>query len=95
MIFNYSLAYKHNTNASIQQPVAVITNFSVDGRFVPIYFRYISDDSSESTIKIDGIKYTKDKHDGVSFCCVISNGSLQQLVMLSFNFLKCLWVLEG
>ena len=95
MIFNYSFAYNHTNNFSGNQTVAVVANFAVDGRFMPIYFRFVSDDSSENTYKINGIKYSRDKHDSILFYCLITNEGIQHQVILSFYYKDCLWKLEG
>jgi hypothetical protein len=95
MIFNGSFTYKHNPNTFGNQPVAVIANFNTVGRFIPIYFRYVANDSSESTYKIDYIKYTKDKHDCFLFCCVVTNREIRHQLILTFYFKDCIWMLEG
>ncbi|MDF2543323.1 MAG: hypothetical protein K0S47_3041 [Herbinix sp.] len=95
MIFNYSIKRNRYSNFTGNHPVAVIVNFAVDGRFQPVYIRYVSDDSSENTFKVVGIEYTKDKFDCKTFCCLINVENTQYQVMLTFYFCKCLWVLEG
>ena len=94
MIFNYSFDYKHNYSKPVDQPVAVIVNFSVDGRFIPIYFRYVAGDCSESTYKIDGIKYFKDKNDRILFCCLVTSGGIRQQIFLTFYIRDCIWRLD-
>lgn len=94
MIFNYSYSYKHNTLPS-GNPVDVIVNFATDGRYIPIYFKYMGKDDA-FTFKIDGIHYTKDRHDSKIFCCYISHNNVRQEVFLKFLFNECTWVLgEG
>jgi hypothetical protein len=94
MIFNYSLTYKHNPNNYLNHPVAVIANFSNDGRFIPVYFRFVADDSLEFTYKINAIKSIKDKHDSISFCCAYTNEGHQYQVILTFQISECLWILN-
>lgn len=95
MIFNYSFDYKHNNRFTSNQPVAVVANFAMDGRFLPIYFRFIASDSSEKSYKIDGIKYSRDKQESILFCCLIANEGIQYQVILTFYYEECLWKLEG
>ena len=95
MIFNYSYSYKQNPFSYGSQPVSVIASFAVDGRFIPIYFKYISDEDT-LTFKIDGIQYTKDKADCIIFCCNITNNNIRQQVNLIFKYNECMWLLgEG
>lgn len=94
MIFNYSLTHKHNPNYYGDQPIAVVANFSKDGRVIPIYFRYVSPDCSEYNYRIHGIRHIKDKHDGFSFCCVFHNGDMEQQVILTFKYKECIWLLD-
>jgi hypothetical protein len=72
-------------------PVAVIVNFSVEGKMMPIYLRYIHADQSEETIKIDGIKYTKDMLGGFSMCCIISLYGYNREVILNYYVKDCRW----
>jgi hypothetical protein len=94
MIFNYSYTYKRKDQFSGNQPVAVIANFAVDGRFKPVYFQYVAEDSTEYTFKVDGVRYTKDKPDRIGFCCLFTNEGTQHQVMLTFYFQECIWKLE-
>lgn len=95
MIFNYSFSYKHPAFQAGNQPVSVIANFAVDGRFIPIYFKYMGVDDS-MTFKIDGIHYTKDKHDSIIFCCFVTYNNIRQQVNLIFKYNECIWLLgEG
>ncbi len=95
MIFKQTFSFNHIPSFSGNHPVTVVANFAVDGRFIPIYFRYVSEDSSEYTYKIHGIRYIKDKHDGFTFCCLFINNSMEQQVILSFITNECQWILGG
>ncbi|MDF2538777.1 MAG: hypothetical protein K0S76_1798 [Herbinix sp.] len=91
MIFKYSYAYKHSNPFAEHEPVDVIVNFAKDGRFIPIYFRIVAQDSQEYNFKIDGVKYTKDKHECIIFCCLFTNEGVQHEITLSFFYKECLW----
>jgi hypothetical protein len=93
MIFHYSFTYKHQFQFPENQPIAVIVNFAKDGRFIPIYFRFIAKDCSEMTFKIDGIKFTKDKYECILFYCLFTNEGIQQEIVLSFFYKECIWKL--
>lgn len=72
-------------------PVAVIANFARDGKMMPIYLRYIHRDESEETLKIDGIKYTKDIIGGFSLCCIINVHGYNREVILNYYIKDCRW----
>lgn len=94
MIFNYSFSYKHFPFNAGNQPVSVIVTFATDGRFKPIYFKYITEDDT-ITFKIDGIHYTRDKHDCILFCCFITHNDVRHEVNLIFKTNECIWMLEA
>lgn len=94
MIFKYTYSYQHKNQIFGDQPVAVAVNFSKDGRFMPIFFRYISEDGMEYTYKIDGIRYIKDKNECVIYCCLFTNESIQHEVFLTFYYNDCIWKLD-
>ena len=74
--------------------VSVIVNFNVGGKIKPEYFRYINSDESEQTIKIDTVKFTRDKGERISFCCMFTNHGRQQEVILTFYVIECIWIIE-
>jgi hypothetical protein len=95
VIFKYTYTYQHNDKLTENQPVAVIANFAADGRLIPVYFRYDSEDFLKYTYKIDGIKFTRDKKDCILFCCLFTNGGIQHEVILTFYYNDCIWKLES
>jgi hypothetical protein len=94
MLFNYYPTPQHKaSDCSQQYPVSVIVNFAADGRFLPVYIQFEAEDCSRYTMKVDGIRYTKEKHDYFTFCCLITNQGIQHQVLLSFYVKDCKWVL--
>jgi hypothetical protein len=91
---NYSYNPKPKIDFSKLNTVSVIVNFNAERKFVPIYFRYIYPDESEQTIKIDTIKFTKDKGDSISFRCLFTNHEMRQEVILTFYVAECVWIIE-
>lgn len=90
---NYSYNPKPETDFSKLKTVSVIANFNTEGKFIPVYFKYINPDKSEQTIKIDTVKFTRDKGDYISFCCLFTNHSRQQEVVLTFYVMECIWII--
>lgn len=95
MIFNNSFSYKHYPFRCGNYPVDVIVNFAVDGRFKPIYFKYMDEFEGAMTFKIDGVHYIRDKHDSILFCCFITNNSAKLEVNLIYRMMECKWSLES
>lgn len=95
MIFNNSFSYKHIPFRSGNYPVDVIVNFAVDGRFKPIYFKYMDEKEGSMTFKIDAVHYTRDKHDSILFSCFITRNSVKQEVYLIYRINECIWTLES
>lgn len=94
MIFNNSFSYKHTPFCCGNHPVDVIANFALDGRFKPIYFKYTDEKEGAMTFKIDGIHYTRDKHDSILFCCYITKDNRRQEINLIYKLNECQWTLE-
>lgn len=92
MIFDNSFSYKRTPYQGNQLPVSVIVNFASDGRFIPIYFKYIGEEEA-MTFKIDGIQSTRDKHDCIIFFCYIIQNDIRQQISLIFKFKECRWIL--
>jgi hypothetical protein len=91
---NYPYNPKPETDFSKLRTVSVIANFNTEGKFIPIYFRYVNPDESEQTIKIDAIKFTREKADRILFCCLFTNYGRQQEVILTFYIKECIWVIS-
>lgn len=75
-------------------PVSVIINFSKDGKMLPLYIRWINNDESEETLKVDSVKYTKDIDGGITYCCYVIRNGWRKEVNLTFYVKECLWVLN-
>lgn len=65
-------------------PATVVVNFAPDGKMLPIFLRITHPDKSEETIKIDGVKYTKDIQGGISYCCLITINGWQKQIILNY-----------
>jgi len=87
----YTEPVKNHPNGT---PVAVVVNFSSDGRFKPEIFRYISSDQSEHTIKINRIKSYTDYFDRTAFTCIIQQGRLEKEIILDYLINERIWVLR-
>lgn len=74
-------------------PVTVIVNFAPDGRMLPIYLRWINHDESEETLKVDGVKYTKDIEGGITYCCYVTRNGWRKEVNLTFYVKEHIWLL--
>ena len=85
---------KHFIDYNKCTPVTVMVNFAPNGKMLPIYIRWTYPDQSEETIKIDAIKFTRDKGDCISFYCLFNNHGRQQEVILTFYVMECRWVVE-
>jgi hypothetical protein len=91
---NYNCDTKTAIDFSNMNTVTVMTNFNTIGKFVPVLFRIINPDTSEETVKVDSIKYTKELSNRISFCCLCSNGNRQHEVILTFYIMECVWIIE-
>lgn len=74
-------------------PISVVTNFAPSGKMLPIYIRYIHPDQSEETIKVDGVKYTKDIQGGIVYCCLVTISNYQKQIFLTYYIKEHLWVI--
>lgn len=77
------------------RPISVVMSHKANGQFIPIYFRAIKPDESEQTVKIDIVKFIKEKKGCISFHCLVTNYDRQQEVILTFYVLEHIWVLEN
>lgn len=84
---------KHEIDFNRYKPITVTSYCSFSGEIKPLAFRYISDDESETTFKIDSIKFTKEIKGGFSYCCLFNNHGRQQEVILIFYVMEHLWVI--
>ena len=91
---NYSYSPKPVTDFTKLKTVSVIANFNTEGKFIPVYFRTIHPDQSEKTIKIDAVKFTRDKGNCISFYCLFNNHGRQQEVILTFYVMECIWTIN-
>ena len=64
-------------------PATVVVNFAPDGKMLHIFLRITHPDQSEKTVKIDGVKYTKDIQGGFSYCCLITINNWQKQIILN------------
>lgn len=90
---NYYYNPKLEIDFSQLKTVSVITNFNAEGRFKPEYFRVINPDQSETTFKIDTVKFTREYDNRILFCCVYTNNRRQCEIILIFYVLECCWVI--
>jgi hypothetical protein len=91
---NYPYNPKPETDFSKLRTVSVIANFNTEGKFIPIYFRLVNPDQSEDTIKIDAIRFIREKSDSILFCCLYTSYGRQQEVLLRFYIKECRWTIE-
>jgi hypothetical protein len=91
---NHYTPPKYYIDFTKNQAVSVIVNFAADGRFMPVYIRYISSDQSEITYKIDSVKWFRDYSNRIVFCCFITNYGKQVEVLLSFHLMECTWTMS-
>jgi hypothetical protein len=74
--------------------VEVIVSFRPNGDFIPQYFRVEDDIEERFTFKIDAISSIKDRHGVKIFECVYLAYGLRNVIRLSFDITRCLWVIE-
>ncbi len=87
---NFNIDYSHCT------PISVIAVFNVERKIKPVYVSLEDMYGNVCKTKIDGIKYTKDKDNCITFCCLISSGNnRQQQINLTFYVKDHLWVLDN
>lgn len=90
---NYPAPKKFEVDYTKNHPVQVVANFNPEGKFIPIYFKYVDDDQSEYTYKIESIKYSREYKHHTSFCCVYINHGRKYEILLHFYVNECIWVL--
>lgn len=90
---NYHYNPKPEIDFSQLRTVLVVANFNTEGKFKPEYFRVVNSDQSESTFKIDVIKYIREYHNRILFCCLYSNYGRQHEVSLVFYVSERVWVI--
>lgn len=83
-----------NIDYSRCTPVTVMVNFAPDGKMLPIYLRWINADESEETLKIDGVKSTKEVKGGTSYCCYVIKNGWRKQVTLTFYIKEHVWTME-
>lgn len=76
------------------KPVNVTAVYAPDGRFKPIFIRYIFPDESEKNIKISSVKYYREYKEYFLFCCVIDIGNRQNEIFLMFYLKEHTWLLK-
>jgi len=90
---NYNPPTKYNIDFIKNRHIDVITSFKADGNFIPIYFKYVTDDQEQHIYKINSIKYTRELHRHILFCCLYTNEGKQYELLLSFYVEECLWTI--
>lgn len=91
--FYYSSSNTYSLNNDNQIPITVSAVFSPNGNFKPVFIRYIYPDESEETLKVYGIKYRRDYHNYILFCCNVIVGNLCQELYLSYYIKEHTWML--
>lgn len=91
---NYPYNPKLETDFSQLKTISVIANFNTEGNFKPEYFHVVNSDQSETTYKIETVKFTReyDNPYRILFCCMFNNNCWQQEINLVYYVMKCRWV---
>jgi hypothetical protein len=92
---NYPQPQKFQLDLSDKHPVSVVTSFTTDGRFIPLYFKYEAEDQQSYTYKINNIKYFREYEHHFLFSCLYNNGRNQYEVLLSFWTEQCVWTISA
>jgi hypothetical protein len=88
---NYPTPHKFQIDFTRNRPVEVIANFNTEGKYIPIYFKYVTDDQEQHIYKIDAIKYSREYNHHTSFCCVYTNFGRKYEILLHFYVNECIW----
>ena len=83
----------HDITYSNGRPVSAIVTFKGCGEFIPLYICYEDDSSELHKVRIEAIKYIRDKHGIKSFCCVIAMHHRTYEILLEFIIMNHQWIL--
>lgn len=73
--------------------VDVMSCTEQDGKIIPMLIRCEMPNQERITIKLDGVRSTKDILGGISFLCLATNYGRQQQVNLIFYYRQHVWVM--
>jgi hypothetical protein len=90
---NYPAPKKFEIDYSKNRPIEVIASFNIEGKFIPLYFKYVAEDQTAYKYKIDAIKYTRDYDRSTLFCCLYTNNGKQYELLLSYWHNEHLWTI--
>lgn len=84
---------EYNIDYKYYAPISVLSA-NIDGKIIPLLFKYEEQDKSIETVKIESVHSTNIIKYGFKYCCnVITYGKLKQVNIIFYkNLIK--WVLE-
>lgn len=75
--------------------ISVIAVYNPEGRIKPLYAKLEDLYGNVCTTAIEGVKYTKDGKNKISYCCTYKAGDVLRECMLTFYVTEHKWVLEN
>lgn len=94
MIFGDSVKPSHGYQVP-DNGISVIASFQPDGKIKPLYFRYILEDKSEETIKVEVIcEHEKRVGSSIVYDCRFEHWGCEKRIKLEYDYNLHYWRID-